>query len=270
MIRKPVVAGVFYSQDKEQLKQDIAECWPVSSTKAAEGIAALMPHAGYIYSGETAARTAALLPKVSTAIILGPNHTGQGSRCAVSDAEAWETPLGLVPVNRELSEQIVEQCSDASFNNQAHAAEHSIEVLLPFLQFEHTMEQLVAISVSLWDVQKLKKLGTVLSEVVKHSREPILLITSSDMNHFEDLATTQTLDDLALAEILNLDPDRLMKVVSQNNISMCGILPAIAMIAAVNKISSHSRARLVDHTTSAKSSGDPTRVVGYAGVLIEK
>lgn len=269
MIRDAVVAGTFYPDNRNQLKSQINQWWPTQPNPSPTAMAAMVPHAGYIYSGPTAAKTLSLLPKASTAIILGPNHTGRGSKCAISGAEGWMTPLGFVPVNQELACQIVDRCPVADLNNDAHASEHSIEVILPFLQFGKLATQIVPICVALWHWYELRQLSQTLGELIKYDDESILLIASSDMNHFADLKTTEQLDHLAIGKILDMQAGQLMEIVAEKDISMCGLSPMLVMMEALTDAAPVT-ARLIDYTTSAKLNGDQESVVGYAGILFER
>jgi len=131
-LRRPTVAGQFYPNAKKNLKRELNRCFSIVSGDPGSAIGAIVPHAGYTYSGTTAAYVYAVLPQVDIYIILGPNHTGLGSMVAVSQ-EIWSTPFGEVPVDMELAGMIAGGIIDS--DETAHRYEHSIEVQLPFLQY---------------------------------------------------------------------------------------------------------------------------------------
>lgn len=269
MIRKPVVAGSFYDQDGKRLTNQVQQWMAPYQNERTDAWAAMVPHAGYVYSGAIAAQTLAQLKPVSTVILLGPNHTGLGAAVAVAQAEAWKTPLGRMSVDEEAASQLTGACAYARRDDLAHLSEHSLEVILPFLQQGGLAKAIVPVSISTLDVDVLEALGQALAHFIKHSRTPVMMVVSSDMNHFADLEQTEQLDQLALEALMNLEPRRLLQVVQAHRISMCGIAPAAAMLFALAGLGP-AKARLVRHGTSADASGDTRRVVGYAGVIFEK
>ncbi len=269
MIRKPVVSGSFYDQDSKRLNSQIQRWMQPFTEKGAEAWAALVPHAGYVYSGAIAAQTLAQVQPVSTIFLLGPNHTGVGEAVAVDPSEAWQTPLGIMSVDHEAAAQLVDQCVYAQWDDLAHQNEHSLEVIVPFLQARHLTEQIVPVCIGTLELPVLEALGQALARSIATSPMPTMIVVSSDMNHFADLEATEQLDQMALDELLRLDPRRLLQVVRAHHISMCGIAPAAVMLLALSALGP-ARARLVRHGTSAEAYGDRQRVVGYAGVIIEK
>lgn len=267
MLRQPVVAGRFYEQNPEMLLASLEELWPADAPEPIQAIGALVPHAGYVYSGRTAAKVYARLKPVETVVLLGPNHTGRGWPIAVSDAEAWVTPLGRVPVDRELTGELLRGSRLARADAVAHEREHSLEVQLPFLQRAFRTFSMVAVSLGTNEFELLRELGLTLAKHIQSSGKRCLLLASSDMNHFADLARTREQDQKALRQVLDRNPRRLLEVVEQEQISMCGAIAAAVMLVAAGELGA-TRAELVEHTTSAEASGDTRRVVGYAGVIV--
>lgn len=220
-----------------------------------------------MYSGQTAAKSYSLLHPTSTVLILGPNHTGMGSPFSLVAGGSWDTPLGRVPIDETLSKRLLEG-PYLEDDDEAHVFEHAIEVQLPFLQYLRPDVRFVPFTIGTLDLERLEEVGRFVGQVLSESKERVLLIISSDMNHYEDDKTTQQKDQKAITALLQIDPAELAAVVSRDHISMCGFGPAYVGLVALN-ILNVTKSTLVDHTTSACTSGDYGRVVGYAGMIFE-
>jgi AmmeMemoRadiSam system protein B len=152
-------------------------------------------------------------------------------------------------------------------DSAAHRAEHAIEVELPFLQMIHPGAEFVPIAVGTGRLLLLEKLGEALATTIQELGHDVLIIASSDMNHYEDDATTRVKDAKAIEKILALDPGGLYETVMNESISMCGFGPAVAMLTAAKRLGA-KKAELVQYATSGDVSGDRSMVVGYAGVIV--
>ena len=267
MIRQPAVAGSFYPADATQLtltlEQLLGTDQPPRSAKAI-----IVPHAGYIYSGAVAGELIAATRIPRTLVLLGPNHHGTGHDVAVSGADYWATPLGDVPVAAELRAQLVSAVPDLIADERAHRAEHSLEVMLPFLLHCQPELQIVPIALRSLNYEQAAQLGNSLATVLQQQEEEILLLASSDMNHFSDAATTERLDSLAIKAMTAFDPQALYQTVVANRISMCGLLPAVVVMHAAKALGASS-CRLVRYAHSGQINGDNRRVVGYAALTID-
>jgi AmmeMemoRadiSam system protein B len=267
MERKPRVAGKFYSEDPGDLLRELDDLWPHPAPAVIPCLGALVPHAGYIYSGKVAAQVYARLPQAKVFVLLGPNHTGRGATIAVASEGNWETPLGPVRVNGGWAHEFLSRCPNAVWDDRAHRDEHALEVQLPFLQKSGHDFSVLCISLGTWNMRVLAGVGEALAQIMLASPEQAVLLASSDMNHFEDLETTRRLDRLALERVEALDPEGLMEVVAREDISMCGAGPVAAMLVAARALGARHCER-VAYATSAETSGDTQRVVGYAGVIV--
>ncbi len=147
-------------------------------------------------------------------------------------------------------------------------AEHAAEVQLPFLQAKNPDCVFVPIALGTARYEVLQALGVVIAEAVQAAGEPVLLIASSDMNHYENDAVTEAKDQKAIERILVMDPRGLFDVVMNENISMCGFGPTVAMLTAARRLGA-TGTELVRYATSGDVSGDRERVVGYAGILVQ-
>jgi MEMO1 family protein len=185
----------------------------------------------------------------------------------VMSAGQWLTPLGRAALDPELSEVLRENCKLLAEDAVAHSAEHSLEVQIPFLQRLGERFTFVPIAISTGDYESLEILGLALAQAVKLSKEPVLIIASSDMNHYEPDGITRKKDEKAIEKMLQLDPAGLWEVIRREDISMCGYGPAIAMLAATRALGAQ-RGQLIKYATSADAGGERDAVVGYAGIIV--
>jgi len=269
-LRRPVVAGRFYPAGAEELAQEVDEYLsPEASAeeKVAQAIGCVAPHAGYIYSGAVAGAVFRRLPPRSSYIILCPNHTGRGAPLAMMSSGRWQTPLGEVPVDGALAQDLQRSCPLLTDDALAHVGEHSLEVQLPFLQRTARRFSFVPISIGVGGYASLETLGHGLAKAIQKAARPVLIVASSDMNHYEPDAQTRVKDHKAIDQILALNPSGLYEVIRREDISMCGYGPTIAMLVAAQDLGAQ-RAELIKYATSADTSGDYSAVVGYAGIIV--
>jgi AmmeMemoRadiSam system protein B len=270
ILRHPAVAGRFYPADPDDLRAEVLGylSQPDSPKQAPlRALGCIAPHAGYMYSGHVAGAVFAALDVPRRCIVLCPNHTGQGRPLAIMSAGAWQTPLGDVPLDAELARALKAQFPALQEDSAAHRAEHAAEVELPFLLLRQAELSFVPIALGTGQFEILEQLGKALADVIAAQSDPVLLVASSDMNHYESDAVTRAKDHGAIERILTLDPRGLFDVVTQQNISMCGFGPAVAMLTAARQLGAKSP-ELVKYATSGDISGDRNMVVGYAGVVV--
>jgi MEMO1 family protein len=268
MLRSPYVAGQFYPHHPLKLRGLLEKLIP-EPLSPVEAFAIVVPHAGYDYSGRVAGETYAAVRLPRKFVILCPNHSGQGADLAIWPKGAWETPLGRVDVDQELAGEIMARSALVRESPEAHLREHSLEVQLPFLQVLLGKDfQFVPMAVGTEDYTEMLDLGRSLGTLLSERSEKVLLISSSDMNHFESAERTMAKDELALRPVLELNSRGLYEAVHRHRISMCGYGPTVIAIEAPLVLGA-KRARLVRHTHSGEVTGDNWRVVGYAGVVIE-
>jgi len=266
-VRHPAVAGRFYPARPEALLRDINSYLAVSGEKVS-AMGCVLPHAGYMYSGHVAGAVFARLELPARFIILCPNHTGMGKPLAIMSEGIWETPLGQAKIDAEISSELSQHYSKLSEDDEAHRAEHALEVQLPFLQALRPEFTFVPIAVGISSYEALAALGEAVAAVISAHSEKVLIIASSDMNHYESDAVTRIKDQKAIDKILALDPKGLYDVVIDEDISMCGYGPTVAMLTAAKKLGARS-AELVKYATSGDVSGDRDLVVGYAGMIVQ-
>jgi MEMO1 family protein len=265
-VRAPAVADRFYPRRPDDLLRDVRN-YSAASEPAVAALGCVAPHAGYMYSGHVAGAVYARLEIPERCVVLCPNHTGMGHPLAAMTRAAWQTPLGEVAPDPELGDALLRAYSPLQENSSAHRAEHAIEVQLPFLQTRQPELKLVPIAIGTSDFEMLRGLGEALASVISAQSEKVLIVASSDMNHYESDAVTRIKDHKAIARILALDPRGLWDVVMKEDISMCGFGPAVVMLTATKRLGATS-ATLVKYATSGDISGDREAVVGYAGIIV--
>jgi hypothetical protein len=266
MIREPAVAGQFYPAKASQLRADVTSLLDRSQPPS-EAVAAVVPHAGYVYSGPVAGAVFARLSIPETVVLLGPNHTGLGAPVSVWASGAWRTPLGEVEVDEPLAAALLERFSAATSNEAAHRGEHSLEVQLPFLQVLRPGVRILPIVLAVDALATLLRLGEAFADLAASHPQSLLLVASTDMTHFQPQQVAERQDKLALERVLALDPEGLWQVVLENDISMCGYMPTAAALAFARARGAAS-AELIRYETSGDRTGDRESVVGYAGVII--
>jgi MEMO1 family protein len=285
-VRYPAVAGRFYPSRAEELLREVLEFTSPSkipiATAPITAIGCVAPHAGYIYSGGVAGAVYSRLKIPERCVILCPNHTGKGRPLAIMANTTWQTPLGEVAADAEMGARLLRRFPALQEDSAAHRAEHAIEVQLPFLQALRPELRIVPITIGTSDFNVLRGLGEALADVIadrheedRHEKdqeeerqEKVLIIASSDMNHYESDAITRVKDHKAIERVLALDARGLWELVMNEDISMCGFGPTVVMLTAAKLLGAAS-ATLVKYATSGDVSGDYNSVVGYAGIIVK-
>jgi AmmeMemoRadiSam system protein B len=272
--RAPVVAGTFYPEDATELHRELRRCFedrrgpgrlPERHRRPDRRIRAIVvPHAGYLYSGPIAAHAFAAIAEErppSTVLLLGVNHHGLGAPAALSATE-WETPLGPVATDPELVQALCR--GPVGIDETAHAREHSLEVELPFLQYVLPHPRCVELSVSFGPLDFLAEVGSVVARAIED--RDVLLVASTDFSHYVPVETARRLDRLALDAILERSAEALYDTVVAKEISMCGIAPTTALLAALEAEPLSAKLLRWGHSGEAEPM---ERVVGYAALTLE-
>jgi AmmeMemoRadiSam system protein B len=268
MIRPPAVAGRFYPHEPARLNEELDAFLTVRpQAKRVPAQACLVPHAGYKYSGHVAGAVYSRMEVPARVILLGPRHFPRGAPFAILSDGEWQTPLGLAPIDHSLAEKIMRACPLLREDAVAHSAEHSLEVQLPFLQRLAPSFAFVPIVIGAVQYEELEALGHAIAGVAGSEIGPILLVASSDMNHYESDSVTRVKDRKAMDRILALEPRGLFDTVRSEEISMCGYGATVAMLTAVRQLGA-THGELVRYATSGEINGDLQEVVGYAGIII--
>lgn len=268
-IRKTAVAGTFYPKDPERLRDLVRDCLGPPAPSRGRAKAVVAPHAGYIYSGRFAGQAYARVEIPNRVIVLCPNHTGRGPRVSLWPEGAWETPFGEVPIDEALADRLLSEGEGmVTPDTAAHAQEHGIEVHLPFLLAINPGVRIVPIVVGPLTVESCQKMGAAVARAVGPEREPVLLVASTDMSHYVPATEAKAKDTLALAELERLDAEGLYRVASENDISMCGLMPTTSTLVAAKALGA-TRSRLVAYGHSGERTGDLKSVVAYASAILD-
>ena len=274
--RRPAVSGMFYAGTARELEEQIEWCYKhelgpgvipqVNNEGLREIVAIVVPHAGYYYSGPVAAHAYKKLADdgiFDTAVILGPNHTGYGYPVSVWMGATWDTPLGEVEINKTLAQSLLGGIIRA--DETAHIYEHSIEVQLPWLQYLYKNIKIVPITMLVQDIETARTVGKVISQADGN----LILIASSDFTHYEPHPVAVEKDGSVIEAIVALDEEELYKRCECLNCTMCGYGPVASVIMAAKEMKA-KKARLLKYATSGDTSGDFSRVVGYASIVIKR
>jgi AmmeMemoRadiSam system protein B len=274
-VRSPAVAGSFYPSETWRLKEVMDQCLvgnPLGPKGAREPrqslIGGMVPHAGYVYSGACAAHFFARLhPMVERVIVLGVNHSGRGHRAALSPHEYWQTPLGKINIDHELNQLLKRSVAFLQEDAVAHSQEHSIEVQLPFLQLFAKNFFLLPIALSRVSLDECRELALALAEYWAWQSKRTVVLASSDLSHYLSPVETEKLDRIALDAVLSMRPAGLLGIVEKEHITMCGVLPAVVLLYALEALGVTTAQLLMHYHSGAVR--PMSEVVGYASVAFE-
>ncbi len=267
--RKPARHGQFYPAEPDTMNRQIDTHLATGSPGRAKANcrAVMLPHAGWQYCGDTIGLTLSRVNVPETVILIGPKHTPLGPIWSVSSDQCWEIPGATVPIATDLVRRLTRWIRQLDCEPEAHRLEHGSEVLLPFLMRVQPRLRAVPIVMGQTSYDTAVAMADGLAKLIDEMETTPLLVISSDMNHFATEPENRRLDHLALEAMLTGQPRRLYDTCADNQISMCGLLPAVTVMQTLAK-SQPLQLELVDYRNSAAVTGDDTSVVGYAGVLI--
>lgn len=264
-MRTPAVSGQFYPRGKNDLRSEISRCFANITSKERNVLGAVVPHAGYMYSGITAAHVYSVLPEADTYILIGPNHTGYGSPVSVS-SETWSTPLGEVNSDLDLIKALPKRIIDT--DESAHRYEHSLEVQLPFLQHRFRNFRIVPICMGMQDEETALEVGEEISEAIRNVNRKVVIIASSDFSHYKPDKVAREDDAYFIEPILALDVKEFYRRLYEREASVCGYGPIAAMLSASKNLGA-KHGSLLKYSTSGDTTGDFSAVVGYAGIIVD-
>ncbi len=271
MVRQDKFSGTFYPKNKEELKKQIYQYIKeaVIPKKLENGLSYVSPHAGYIYSGKTAAYTYKALSlnknlkSIDTIIIVGPNHTGYGENIAVS-FEDWKTPLGILKNNKILSEEI------SKFNIKqdeiAHVNEHSIEVQLPFLNIIAPDKKYCFVCMLDQSLDAAVNLSDAIFNAIKKTNTNAIVIASSDFNHYESAEIANKKDTELINALIRLDYKKFNKLIIKLDDTACGF-GAITTAVLFAKKQGATNCNLLSYSNSGKETDDYSSVVAYSSLV---
>lgn len=269
-VRPAAVAGYFYPDHTEDLRRMVEDYLAEVQAEPRTARAAMVPHAGLIYSGRCAAEVFGRLKFADIVVIVAPNHTGRFG--APGGASLWargsfETPLGAIPVAVEFAARLEAECDLVTHDPEAHSREHAVEVELPFLALLAPEAAIVPLVLAWDDWDRCERLGAALARMVSEWPADVLLVASSDMTHYESADHAARKDEIALAELRKLDGNGLLGACRREGITMCGRGPAAVVIEAARRLGA-DHCDVVDYRHSGQVTGDDSSVVAYAGVVV--
>ncbi len=270
-IRESAIAGTWYSSDPVMLQKELAGYLDRADKPVLDGELAglVVPHAGYIYSGGVAARAYKLLSKdmFDRVLIMAPSHRAGFTGASISVADGYRTPLGVVPLDRHLIEELRKHADIIGYNPGAESGEHSLEIQLPFLQSVLGSFRLTPLLVGTRAPEFCMRLSEAVAGVCGQHR--VLLIASSDLSHYHPDETARRLDGVCLKLLEALDPHKLAEEVENRGTEACGAGPMITLMHACKKLGAN-RCKILHYATSGDVTGDLSGVVGYAAASICK
>lgn len=271
-MRFPVFAGSFYPSSPQRLRADIENMLKSAASVAQrkKRLAVVSPHAGYMYSGQTAAFSFSACSNWDldglTAVIIGPNHTGIGTPVSVS-FEDWQTPLGVAKCDVELANRLVEESKIAKKDETAHFREHSCEVQIPFLQAVAPHAKILPICMAWQDLKTAQDLAKAIHSAAKKLSREILVIASSDFTHYEPLKYAKLKDMSAISLLQKMDAEGFQSFVDSHNLSICGHGPiAAALLYGIS--AGAKKCELLKYSHSSEITGEGEEGVSYASLAI--
>ena len=269
-MRAAAVAGYFYPKDKKELEALLDKCFSEAKGHAApaDSPAGVAPHAGYIYSGATAATTYLSmkgLKDAETVVIFGPNHSGTGSLVSLS-ADDWDTPLGAMKNDKEFGEAMRKAAQFVDLDEQAHMFEHSIEVQLPLIRKVNPEAKIVPVCMMDQGLEAAKDSAEAVLAAEKETGRKVAVVASSDFSHYLTPEKAKEKDEAALSFVTGMDEGEFAKRVKDRDWSICGPGPILAAMH-YSAAKGCKEGKLLWWTNSGMSSGDMERVVGYASIV---
>ena len=258
ILREAAVAGRFYPAERKKLEAFLSDACPKGAPEK-KVRAIFAPHAGYVYSGFSAAEVYRRIKVPDVVVVLCPNHTGRGRKISVWPSGVWQTPIGEVPVQQQLADQILKEAGERG-DTAAHEFEHAIEVHLPFLLWKNPKVEIVPIVLGGISPERVAEVGALLSSVVGEDQ---LIVSSTDMSHYISAQAAKKQDEPALEMIRQVNSQGLYNTVVENDISMCGFIPTAVMLEAASQWKL-KKGELLDYRNSGDVTGDHSSVVSYA------
>jgi len=281
------VAGSWYSGDKDALLKEISKYYNhqigpgelprLDNKQKLLGI--IVPHAGFACSAPVQANAYKRLgehyKEIDTVIILGPNHRGIGAPISVYPSGKWKTPLGSIIIDDVLGKELIEAAKTSAIEDiieldkAAHHQEHSIEIQLPFLQQLYKNFKILPICLMEQNKVEMKSLGSLLHQLIQKSQKKIIIVSSTDLTHYDSYETTMQKDNMLIENIQSLDIDKTEKIISTKNITACGP-GGIFVLMHLAKLTGFTKVNLLKYANSGDTCSDKTRTVGYAAISFEK
>jgi len=270
-VRPPAVAGAFYTADPDDLTTQIRGFLDTVSSKPLPGplVALISPHAGYVYSGQVAAHGYKLLEGKSfdTVVVIAPSHRIPFKGASVYHRGAYQIPLGNIPINEGLAEQLITASELFSYIPQAHLKEHSLEVQLPFLKILLGDFKLLPIVMGSNDFSTCNAIAETLYHTLQD--QSVLIVASTDLSHFHSYQEAVKLDRIVIDYVKSYDPEGLFKAINSGRCEACGADPLVTTMLLAQKLGA-TKSELLNYANSGDVSGDKSQVVGYLSAALYK
>jgi AmmeMemoRadiSam system protein B len=269
-VRPSILEGRWYPKDPMALSKMVEGFLKEAGEGVCQGrlMALVVPHAGYVYSGQVAAHGYALLKGLSIhrVILVGPSHRARFSGVSVNLQGGYETPLGVVPVDQPFGKRLIHESNIIRWIPKAHGQEHSLEIQLPFLQKVVPSFQIVPILMGTQNWETCR----ILSQAIIKTLGPspgTLLLASTDLSHFHSYTKAKALDRIFIDLVRNMEPRALSSALSQRETEACGGGPTVTVLLAAREVGA-KRACILSYANSGDVTGDHSRVVGYLSAAI--
>ncbi len=270
-VRKPAVAGSFYPGDGKTLSRQVREFLSRAAKEevAGEIVGLVSPHAGYMYSGLVAAHAFKTVEgmKFDAVVVVAPSHRVRFQGASVYDRGGYETPLGVLPIEKDLCQKLKSESNLIESLPQAHSQEHSLEVQLPFLQEVLGKFNLVPMVLGSQDYRSSETVGKAIARAVKGKK--VLLVASTDLSHYHPYDRAVQLDKIILDDIQAFDAQKLGRDLDAGKGEACGGGPVMAVMVAAKELGAN-RAKILKYMNSGDVTGDRSGVVGYAAAVFSR
>ncbi len=267
-VRRPAVAGAFYPADAQALSHQVRNFLARAPKQEIPGdiIALVSPHAGYLYSGQVAADAFKLIQgmEFDAVIVVAPSHRAVFPGGSVYDRGGYETPLGVIPIEKELCQKLQEKSTLIRFIPQGHSQEHSLEVQLPFLQEALGQFRLVPIVLGDQSYRTCELIGQTIAGTVQGKK--VLLVASTDLSHFHSYDEAVKRDRLILEDLQAFDPKRMSRTLESGEGEACGGGAVMAVMIAAKGLGAN-QSQVLQYINSGDVTGDRSGVVGYAAAV---
>lgn len=268
LYRPPTAAGLFYPGDPYELKELIDELLVIGKPgKEINNISGIVaPHAGYVYSGKTAAYAYNLLKGKSykTVIIISPSHREYFQGISIYDGDGYTTPFGNVPVNHELTEKIISGSKVIFKGIRGHKEEHAVEVQIPFLQ--SVIKDFNIVPIVMGDQSKYY-VDALAEKLISVYSDDLLIVASTDLSHYHSRKAANNLDKIIEKRIADYDYNTLMEDLQNERCEACGGGPVVVLMKVLDHFNK-SRSVVLNRTDSGEASGNTSKVVGYLSAVI--
>ena len=268
-IRPPAVAGTFYTSDPEALSAQINDFVSNVPSKTVPGkvVALISPHAGYVYSGQVAAYAYKLIKGLTfdTVVVIAPSHRIPFRGASIYSKGAYQIPIGLIPVDTELAQQLIKQDPTISYVREAHTQEHSLEVQLPFLKVMLGDFKLLPIVMGYCNFSTCAAISETIYKGLKGKN--VLIVASSDLSHFNPYNKAVDVDKIVINHVNNFDPEALYQDISSGKCEDCGATHMVATMLLAKKLGA-TNSELLFYANSGDVTGDKSGVVGYMSAVL--